>query len=213
MRISAGFLAATTWLVLAGPVFAWSKRDEADCLGKMWTAGLRVHAHDQRSSAKAATARRLARVARLLLYRKGDYGRAMDDFNKAIQLDPNPSDAYQGRAIVYEQQADYDRAIADLDQAIQIDPSSAKSARTYANRALTYRDKGDYDHAITDYNKATQLDAKLAVAYYGRARNLRPDGRLRPGRRRLRRGHQAQAERRRRFWRPRLRLLFWKRRL
>ena len=50
-------------------------------------------------------------------YEKGDYDRALADFNKAIELQPDLADAYNNRGLAYHIKRDYDRAIADLDKA------------------------------------------------------------------------------------------------
>lgn len=50
--------------------------------------------------------------------RKGDYDRAIADFNTFIQLYPNQTDAYHNRGGAYGLKGDYDRAIADFDRAI-----------------------------------------------------------------------------------------------
>ena len=96
---------------------------------------------------------------------KGDYDRAIADYNEAIRLDPKYASAYYNRGIAYDDKGDHDRAIADYDEAIRLDP---KYAVAYNNRGNAYHDKGDYDRAIADYSEAIRLDPKYAHAYFNR---------------------------------------------
>lgn len=54
---------------------------------------------------------------------KGDYDRAIADYSKAIELNPQYADAYYNRAIAYQHKGDNDRAAADANRAIALDPS------------------------------------------------------------------------------------------
>lgn len=56
-----------------------------------------------------------------LAYRSGDFVLALTDFDLAINLDPNSSDAYVNRAIVFRRMGDLKRAFADVNQARRID--------------------------------------------------------------------------------------------
>src|SRR5271156_5738244 len=65
---------------------------------------------------------------------KGDYDRAIQDFNETIHLDPNNERAYYGRGSAYKKKGDYDRAIQDFSQAIHLNPNFA---RAYYDRGNT----------------------------------------------------------------------------
>jgi lipoprotein NlpI len=95
-------------------------------------------------------------------YAKGDYGRAIADYNEAIRLDPKYSFAYNNLGNAHRANGDYDRAIANYNAAIRLD---RKSVAAYYNRASAYYGKGDKDRAITDYSEAIRLDPKSAYAY------------------------------------------------
>jgi tetratricopeptide (TPR) repeat protein len=97
--------------------------------------------------------------------RKGDYDRAIADFNEAIRLDPQDASAYYNRGNAWSKKGEHDRAIADFTEAIRFD---ARKAEAYYNRGLAWSRKGDNDRAIADYNDAIQADPKYALAYNNR---------------------------------------------
>jgi len=100
----------------------------------------------------------------LAYYDKGDYDRAIADYDQAIQLEPDAT-TYYSRGLAYYYKGDYDRAIADYDQAIKLKPDYAIA---YRSRGRAYRKKGDYDRAIADLNQAIALAPQRASFYYSR---------------------------------------------
>jgi tetratricopeptide (TPR) repeat protein len=96
---------------------------------------------------------------------KGDYDRAIQDFNEAIDLDPNHETAYYGRGNAYKRKGDYDHAIQDFNEAIHLNPNFE---RAYCDRGNAYIDKDNYDRAIQDFNQAIRLNPKDANAYNNR---------------------------------------------
>jgi tetratricopeptide (TPR) repeat protein len=104
--------------------------------------------------------------ARGLAYgRRGEYDRAIADYNVAISINPRNAFAYNNRGFAYGGKGDFDRAIADYGVAIGLDP---KLELGYANRGEAYSSKGEYDHAIADYGLAISLNPKDANAYRNR---------------------------------------------
>lgn len=103
--------------------------------------------------------------SRCWLYeQKGEFDAAVTDCDRAIELNPDYSDAYFARAKIYFHKKDYDRAIADFDQTVRLEPN-AFGAITL--RGMAYSNKGDYEHAIADYTKALQLYPGLGMAEGG----------------------------------------------
>jgi len=96
---------------------------------------------------------------------KGDYGKAIDHYTKALEADPGFRVAYLNRAFACSKLGEYDKAISDYNMAIEIFP---RYAIAYNNRGYVYRKKGDFEKAISDYSKAVEIDKKYAVAYYNR---------------------------------------------
>ena len=85
----------------------------------------------------------------------GNYAQAVNDLNKAIELDPGYAEAYTNRGIVYDKKGEYDRAIAEFSRAIALNPSDPVK---YNNRGIVYNEKGEYDRAIADFNRAISLN-------------------------------------------------------
>jgi TonB family protein len=83
-----------------------------------------------------------------------DNDRAIADFTKAIELDPEGASAYNHRGIAYSAKLDFDSAIADFDKAIQFDPL-LKNA--HYNRGLAFSQKGDEVRARADFAIEEQL--------------------------------------------------------
>jgi tetratricopeptide (TPR) repeat protein len=96
---------------------------------------------------------------------KGDHDRAIQDFNEAIQLNPNFERAYYDRGNAYIDKEEYDRAIQDFNEAVQLNPNAETA---YYGRGYAYKKKGDYDRAIQDFNEAIQLNPNFERAYYDR---------------------------------------------
>jgi tetratricopeptide (TPR) repeat protein len=96
---------------------------------------------------------------------KGDYGRAIADYNRAIELNPKLAKAYTNRGNAHHGKGDYDRAIADYNRGIELDPNYDTA---YNGRGNAYTGKSEYDRAIADYNRAIELNPKYAVAYNSR---------------------------------------------
>ncbi|WP_017293543.1 protein kinase domain-containing protein [Geminocystis herdmanii] len=101
------------------------------------------------------------------------YEKAIIDYTKAIDLDPNYTDAYNNRGIAYKNLKQYEKAIIDYSKAIELDPNYTSA---YNNRGLAYDDLKHYKKAIIDYTKAIEIDANYANAYNNRGvvyQNLR----------------------------------------
>ncbi len=96
---------------------------------------------------------------------KGQYDRAIRDFDQAIALNPDDADYYYYRGNAYRKKGQHDRAIRDYGQAIALKPDLAAA---YNNRGIVYSNKGQYDRAIRDYGQAIALNPDYADCYYNR---------------------------------------------
>ena len=97
---------------------------------------------------------------------KGDYARAIADYDEAIKLLSDSPLIYSNRGRAYQQRGDYERAIQDYEQAIRLDPTSAQA---FNDRGRVHHLKENYGQAIEDYDKAIALDPAYQLAFYSRA--------------------------------------------
>ena len=96
---------------------------------------------------------------------EGDWETALDEFNQAIQIDPEYAEAYSSRGLIQEFLGNFEAAIEDYDQAIALDPQNAEA---YYNRGNTWFVLGEYEVAIEDYSMVIALDPQSSDAYYNR---------------------------------------------
>jgi tetratricopeptide (TPR) repeat protein len=94
------------------------------------------------------------------------YDEAIENFNRAIEIDPKYVDAYINRGFARWSKGDWDGALADENKALEIDP---RNASAYMFRGIAKARKGDSSGAIEDYNKAIEMDPQYADAYRNRA--------------------------------------------
>ncbi|AEM20745.1 TPR domain-containing protein [Brachyspira intermedia PWS/A] len=83
------------------------------------------------------------------------YEEAIEDFNRAIKLDPNNSDAYLNRGISKSDLGNDKEAIEDFNRAIELEPDNSDA---YLNRGISKSDLGNDKEAIEDYNKSIELN-------------------------------------------------------
>jgi len=89
--------------------------------------------------------------------KKGDYGKALNYFNSALNADPRNYLAYYDRGFVFFERNEYQNAIADFSDSIKL---NSQFSRSYAERAIAYDKLGIYDKALDDANKSMELDAQ-----------------------------------------------------
>jgi Tfp pilus assembly protein PilF len=101
---------------------------------------------------------------------KGEFGRAIQDFDEAIRLNSKDELAYRLRGYSYAKNGNVDGAIADTSEAIRLSP---KDLLAHLVRGLSFNKKSEYDHAIADLSEAIRLGAddraNTTIAYGGRA--------------------------------------------
>ena len=64
-----------------------------------------------------------------------DLERAIEDYDKALALEPNYAPAYSNRGSSYHEKGDLDRAIEDYNKALALQPDYASA---YADRGTAY---------------------------------------------------------------------------
>lgn len=99
------------------------------------------------------------------LRKQGNNQAALEQYNKAIELDPKYIAAYNNRGNVRDDLSDKQGAIEDYNKALELNP---KYALAYYNRARIRSDLGEKKIALQDYNQSIELDPNYGFAYYGR---------------------------------------------
>ncbi|WP_309741117.1 tetratricopeptide repeat protein, partial [Chamaesiphon sp. OTE_20_metabat_361] len=98
-------------------------------------------------------------------YQLGQRIAALQDFDRAITLDPQSASAYYNRGIVKYQLGQKIAALQDYDRAISINPQHAKA---YGNRGIVKSELGQKIAALQDFDRAISINPQLAQAYGNR---------------------------------------------
>ncbi len=98
-------------------------------------------------------------------YDLGQYEEAMDDFNQAIQLNPNEAEYYNYRAYARFGLKQHEKAVEDFNQAIQLGPNEAAF---YHGRGNVENSLRQYEKAIKSCNQTIQLVPNEPVYYNSR---------------------------------------------
>jgi tetratricopeptide (TPR) repeat protein len=159
LAAAAVMLAAPAWAQDQDENWTKCKDDNPDLSMAGCSAVIQANKDSKEDIALAYYSRAAAFEAR------GFYERAIQDYDKAIELYPKYARAFNKRGYAYWATLKYDRAIQDFDQAILLEP---KLALAYNNRGAAYRDKGQTDRAIEDFDKAIALLPKFAEAFGNR---------------------------------------------
>ena len=86
---------------------------------------------------------------------------ARENFNSAINLDPNAAEPYLGRGQTELALGNPDDALTDFERALEID---SESADAWAYRGVVLERQGRNGEAYSSYNRALQLNPGLPLA-------------------------------------------------
>ena len=89
---------------------------------------------------------------------QAEYDRAIETFEKTIELKPDAVQAYINLATTYLKQNRPNRAIESCKKALQISPNTAL---THFNLACAYAINAESTRAIESLRKATELDPRI----------------------------------------------------
>ena len=106
---------------------------------------------------------------------QGNFSKALQNFNTAIELNPKYAEAYCNRANVYTKEGIYTKAISDLSMAIDLRPNYPV-AHTILGEI--YKAQGDSNKAMAEYNKAIEIDFYNEDAHYNRGEIFEKQGNL-----------------------------------
>ena len=98
-----------------------------------------------------------------IYYAQGEYHKAIEEYTKAIELEPDYAEAYRYRGNAWARLGEFGRAIKDYRKAAYLE-----SAEAYYNGGNALANKGEYDKAIQSYTRAIEFKPDYAEAYYNR---------------------------------------------
>ena len=97
-----------------------------------------------------------------------EWSKAIENFDQAIELNPDHAMLYVQRSIAYRRNGDHAKAIDDCTAALGIDPESSAA---YHHRAAAYRASGHYEKAIEDATAGLKIAPKNDALLEERALN------------------------------------------
>ena len=100
---------------------------------------------------------------------------AIDELNKAIQLDPADPSFYVERGLSFLKKGEYGKALMEGDTALRID---SKNVNAYFLKARVYGRMKKTKSLIAEYDKAITLSPKNEMLYFWRAYALRKEGKI-----------------------------------
>lgn len=103
----------------------------------------------------------------------GDYDGAIAEYNQALALRPDDSDALYNLGLAKSGKQDYAGAITEFDQVLAQNPGDAEACLSRGGAKFSQQ---DYDGAIADYDRAIALEPDFTAAIYARALAHRRQG-------------------------------------
>jgi tetratricopeptide (TPR) repeat protein len=105
------------------------------------------------------------------LSRAGDFDKAAEQYQKALDLEPQYVDAMANLGVAYYNLGQLDQAIEQYTKAIEIAPSDAdirsNLAAAHVQKHQSSGDPEELDKALEQYKEATELNPELAEAHFG----------------------------------------------
>ena len=86
--------------------------------------------------------------------RQGNNDSAIQEFTRAIEIEPEYYYAYYNRVLVYYQSGELESSLADYNKAIELQPDNAYWT---FERGFLYLELGDREKAIIDLEKSLEL--------------------------------------------------------
>jgi tetratricopeptide (TPR) repeat protein len=101
----------------------------------------------------------------LELVKRGDPQAALEEFNQAVELEPDNPEAHYNRGNVHYDLGNYQAALEDYDRTLELSPNKINA---FYNRGLTHYELENYPEAIADFTRAIDANPNDADAYYKR---------------------------------------------
>lgn len=91
----------------------------------------------------------------IVFLNRRDYTRALNDFDRAVELQPDLAEGHLNRAAALRNTDDAAGAVVSLNRALELGPR--EPALAYYNRGIAHEDLGEVRAAYQDYRRATEL--------------------------------------------------------
>lgn len=89
---------------------------------------------------------------------KGQWNKAVEEYEKAIELDPNDAHSHADLGFAYGMKGHWDEAMQECGRAIKLNPNLAIA---HLNLGFAFTQKGDLEKAKREFRKAKRLDSSL----------------------------------------------------
>jgi Flp pilus assembly protein TadD len=117
----------------------------------------------------------LHRMAGLLQGNAGRYEAAMTEYHRAIELEPNNSDAYRRLGMVYERSNRLDEALAAYRRAVELEPQYYRNHQALGSLHNTL---ANYSEAVRHFENTVRLAPDEPVAHFALAAAYSKSGRF-----------------------------------
>ena len=98
-----------------------------------------------------------------LCYRHGDVIKALEYWNKALQINPKQANVYKSMALLYMKKGQFDEAVEQFRKALEIQPELAD---VYVNIGHSLMMSGRPNEAIEALQKEIQISPNADFAYF-----------------------------------------------
>jgi tetratricopeptide (TPR) repeat protein len=106
---------------------------------------------------------------------QGRFEEAMEQFQRALKIDPNDADAVYNLGNALAQQGNFEVAGKQLQHALEINPGHAMAAYDLGNVRAR---QGRFEEAIDQFQRALKIDPRLTRAHYNVGSLLSQQGKL-----------------------------------
>lgn len=110
----------------------------------------------------------------VMYYNQGLYDLAIEQYEKALEIDPTNPEAHYNMGYAYIRQGRHNEALEEFKKVVSLNPYDSEA---HSNLGLAYYNLGMIEDAIGQYKKAVELDPTDAVAHFNLGYALSGKGR------------------------------------
>jgi tetratricopeptide (TPR) repeat protein len=102
-----------------------------------------------------------------------DFNKAIEYYNRSIELDPDYAPAYANRGVAYQMNGHTGNALKDFSRALELEPTHPEAL---FSRASMFIDGGHLDAALVDLNQLILVEPNFGQAYLSRGFIFQQEG-------------------------------------